>query len=62
VITFLIVAFAVFMMVKSINCWKREEAAAPPAEPTTKTCDYCQTEIPIAASRCPYCTSELQAA
>ena len=61
VITFLIVAFAIFMMVKSINRWKREEEA-PPAEPTTKKCGYCDTEIPIAATRCPNCTSELKAA
>jgi large conductance mechanosensitive channel len=61
IITFLIVAFAVFMMVKSINRWKRE-VEAPPAEPTTKDCSYCHMEIPIAAVRCPNCTSELAAA
>ncbi len=61
VISFVIVAFAIFMMVKAINRWKREEEA-PPAEPTTKECEYCHTEIPIAASRCPHCTSELKAA
>ena len=61
IITFLIVAFAIFMMVKAINRWKREEEA-PPAEPTTKQCEYCDTEIPIAAHRCPNCTSELRAA
>ena len=61
VITFLIVAFAIFMMVKTINRWKREEEA-PPAEPTTKKCEHCDTEIPIAATRCPNCTSELRAA
>jgi large conductance mechanosensitive channel len=61
IMTFIIVAFAIFMMVKSINRWKREEEA-PPAEPTTKKCDFCDTEIPIAATRCPHCTSELRAA
>ncbi len=61
IVTFLIVAFAIFMMVKSINRWKQEEEA-PPAEPTTKSCHYCHTEIPIAATRCPHCTSELKAA
>ncbi len=61
IITFLIVAFAIFMMVKNINRWKQEEEA-PPAEPTTKKCDFCDTEIPIAARRCPHCTSELKAA
>ncbi len=61
IITFLIVAFAVFMLVKQINRMKREEEA-PPAEPTTKKCDHCDTEIPIAAKRCPHCTSQLEAA
>ena len=61
VLDFLIVAFAIFMMVKAINRWKREEEA-PPAEPTTKQCEFCDTEIPIAAKRCPHCTSELRAA
>jgi large conductance mechanosensitive channel len=61
IITFLIVAFAIFMMVKNINRWNRE-AEEPPAEPTTKSCDYCDTEIPIKATRCPACTSELRAA
>ena len=61
IITFLIVAFAIFIMVKNINRWKREEEA-PPAEPTTKQCEFCDTEIPIGASRCPNCTSELKAA
>jgi len=61
IVTFVIVAFAIFMMVKSINRWKQEEEA-PPAEPTTKSCGYCDTEIPIAATRCPHCTSELRAA
>jgi large conductance mechanosensitive channel len=61
VISFLIVAVAVFFLVKAINTLKREEAA-PPAEPSTKTCPFCQTEIPIKATRCPHCTSELKAA
>ncbi|MCU0233744.1 MAG: large-conductance mechanosensitive channel protein MscL [Thermoanaerobaculales bacterium] len=61
VISFLIVAVAVFFLVKAINTLKRQEAA-PPAEPTTTTCPFCQTEIPIKATRCPHCTSELKAA
>ena len=61
VISFLIVAVAVFMLIKSINAMRREEKA-PPAEPTTKTCPYCTTEIAIAATRCPACTSQLEAA
>lgn len=58
IITFMIVAFAVFMMVKSINNWEKEEEA-PPAEPTTKECAKCCTEIPIKATRCPNCTAEI---
>ncbi len=59
VISFLIVAFAVFMLIKGINNLKREEEA-PPEEPTTKECPFCLSEIPIKASRCPNCTSELE--
>jgi large conductance mechanosensitive channel len=58
VISFLIVALAVFMLVKSVNAMRRKEEA-PPAEPTTKGCPYCATEIAIVATRCPNCTSEL---
>jgi large conductance mechanosensitive channel len=58
VISFLIVAFAVFLLIKSINAMRREEEA-PPAEPTTKDCPFCATEIAIKATRCPNCTSEL---
>jgi large conductance mechanosensitive channel len=60
VISFLIVAFAVFLVIKAINSMKREEEA-PPAEPTTKECEFCFTEISIKATRCPNCTSELAA-
>ncbi len=59
VISFLIVAFAVFMLIKSINQLKRKEEA-PPAEPTTKECPHCFSTIPIKATRCPMCTSELK--
>jgi len=58
VISFLIVAFAVFLLVKSINRMKRKEEALP-AAPTTKDCPHCATPIPINARRCPHCTSEL---
>ncbi len=61
VISFLIVAFAVFMLVRGFNRlrsqFERKEEA--PAEPTTKECIYCYTTIPIKATRCPHCTSEL---
>jgi len=58
VISFLIVALAVFFLVKGINSLKRQEAA-PPAEPTTKECPYCFSTISIKAVKCPQCTSVL---
>ena len=58
VISFLIVAFAVFLLIKGINRLKREQEA-PPAEPTTKECTFCQMAIPIKATRCGHCTSDL---
>ncbi len=60
IISFLIVAFAVFVIVRNINKLKREEEA-PPEEPTTKECPHCISEIPIKAVRCAFCTSEVQA-
>ncbi|MCA9537098.1 MAG: large-conductance mechanosensitive channel protein MscL [Myxococcales bacterium] len=62
VLSFLIVAFAVFMLVKSINKLKKKEVAAPPADPTTKECSACFSTIHIKATRCPNCTTELKAA
>ncbi|HSG28275.1 MAG TPA: large conductance mechanosensitive channel protein MscL, partial [Candidatus Krumholzibacterium sp.] len=59
IISFLIVAFAVFMIIKQINRLKREEAA-PPAEPTTKECPHCLSTVPIKAVRCAFCTSQLE--
>ena len=58
IISFVIVAVAVFMVIKSLNKMQRQEEA-PPEEPTTKECSYCFTTIPINATRCPNCTSEL---
>jgi large conductance mechanosensitive channel len=58
---FLIVAFAIFIVVKQMNRLQRKPAEAP-AEPTTKDCPQCYSTIPIKATRCPHCTSELQAA
>ena len=57
VITFLIVAFAVFLLVRAANRLQPQEAAAAP---TTKDCPYCRMAIPIGATRCPQCTSELR--
>jgi large conductance mechanosensitive channel len=59
IISFIIVAFAIFFLIRSINKLKRKEEAPPP-EPTTKECPYCITTIPIKATRCPNCTSELK--
>jgi len=58
VISFLIVAFVVFLLIRSINRLRREEEA-PPAEPTTKECPFCLSTIPIKATRCAFCASEL---
>ena len=58
VVSFLIVAFVIFLLIRSINRLRREEEA-PPAEPTTKECPYCLSTIPIKATRCAHCTSEL---
>ena len=68
IITFLILALIIFTIVKGINKLRKMEEArkaaeAPaeePAEPTTKICPFCQTEIPILARRCPHCTSQLE--
>ncbi len=59
-ISFIIVAFAVFMMINAVNKLRKQEETAE--EATEKTCPFCQTDIPIAAVRCPHCTSELDAA
>ncbi|MGF1628812.1 MAG: large conductance mechanosensitive channel protein MscL [Kiloniellaceae bacterium] len=61
VIDFLIVAFAIFLVVKGVNNLKRREAVPPPA-PSEKSCPFCTTSIPIKAVRCPHCTSELEPA
>jgi len=60
IISFVIVAFAVFLLVRTINRLRRQEEAPPPV-PTTKECAYCFSAIPIKATRCPQCTSELKA-
>ncbi len=57
VINFLIVAFAVFLVVHQVNRWTKKPEA--PAAPTTKDCPQCAMTIPIAAKRCGHCTSQL---
>jgi len=59
IISFLIVAFAVFLLIKQMNALKREELPAP-AAPTTKDCPFCLSPIAINATRCAFCTSELK--
>jgi len=56
ILDFLIVAFAVFLLVRQVN----KLNAAPPSTPTTRPCPYCISSIPIQATRCPHCTSELE--
>jgi large conductance mechanosensitive channel len=55
-IDFIIVAFVIFMLVRTLNRFKKP---APVAAPTTKDCPHCFTAIPIKATRCPNCTSQL---
>ena len=56
VLDFIIVAFIMFLFVRQINRMKK---APVPADPTTKECKYCLSAIPIKATRCPHCTSQL---
>ena len=58
VISFVIVALALFFLIKGMNSLQKKEEEAP-AEPTEKECPHCFTSIPIKATRCPHCTSEL---
>lgn len=58
IISFVLVAFAVFLLIKQINRMKKEEEA-PTEEPTTKDCPHCLSSIPIKATRCAHCTSQL---
>jgi large conductance mechanosensitive channel len=60
VVSFLIVAFAVFLLIRTINAMRRRGEDVP-APVTTKECPYCTSAIPLKASRCPECTSQLAA-
>ena len=65
VISFIIVAFAVFILIKAVNTLqakmlKAEADAAANAAPTTKKCPYCRSDIDLEATRCPHCTSEIK--
>ena len=59
IISFLIVAFAIFLLIRSVNKLKREQEA-PLAAPTTKECPFCLSTIPIKAVKCAHCTAELK--
>ncbi len=61
VINFLIIALVIFLVVKGANRLRRKKEEAP-AAPTTKECPFCLSSIPIKATRCPHCTSQLGAA
>ena len=60
IISFLIVAFAIFILIKNVNRLKREKEAAPAPPPSTKECPQCFSTISIKAVRCPFCTSTLE--
>lgn len=57
IISFIIVAFAVFMIIRQMNRMKKE---APAAAPATKECPFCLSAVPLKANRCPFCTSDLK--
>ncbi len=59
-ISFAFVSFAVFLLVRYINKLKSPQQAPEPVSPTLKKCAYCFSDIPIEATRCPHCTSELK--
>jgi len=61
VFDFLIVAFAIFLLIRQVNRMKRR-TEVPAAAPITRECPFCWSSIPMKATRCPYCTSELKAA
>jgi len=59
VISFVIVAFAVYLLIRQLNKLRKQEEA-PPAEATKKDCGFCFSAIPIKATRCPNCTSQIE--
>jgi large conductance mechanosensitive channel len=59
-INFLIISFVIFMIVRAVNRLKREQPPPAPS-PTTRDCPYCLSSIPIKATRCAHCTSEVRA-
>jgi large conductance mechanosensitive channel len=61
IVSFLIIGFSVFMMIRSLTRMQKQEEEAP-AEPTTKECPHCLSEVSIKATRCPFCTSQIEIA
>ena len=59
VIDFLIVAFAIFLLIQQVNRLQKRPEPATVGPPTTKECSYCLSTIPLKATRCPQCTSQL---
>ncbi len=59
VINFLIIAFVIFLAIRQMSRLQRKPAPAAPAAPTTKDCPFCCSAIPIPATRCPHCTSQI---
>ncbi|MFA5394151.1 MAG: large conductance mechanosensitive channel protein MscL [Candidatus Ratteibacteria bacterium] len=57
IIDFVIVAFVIFLLIRQVNRFKKKEE---PAAPVTKDCLYCLSAVPVRATRCPHCTSELK--
>ncbi len=62
ILDFLVVAFAIFLLIRQVNRLKKQEAPAPAAAPTTKECPQCLSVIPLNAKRCAHCTSQLATA
>ena len=60
IINFVIMAFVIYLIVKGINALRNRGKKEEAADPTEKTCPYCQSQISIKATRCPHCTSELK--
>lgn len=60
ILDFVIVAFVIFLVLRALDRLKKKEEPAAPTAPTTKPCPYCFTDIPIKATRCPHCTSQLE--
>jgi large conductance mechanosensitive channel len=58
ILEFIIVAFAIFLVVRSVNRM-RAPAPAPPPAPASKECSFCRMSVPLNATRCPHCTSQL---